>query len=74
MSRIGRTGFGSRRRAWGLALALAGGWAAPAGAANYNVAWKDSSTSGWWSDGAENRWYRFDDGWDVRREDLATGQ
>ena len=36
--------------------------------------WKDTSTSGYWADSSENRWYRFDDGWDVRREDLATGQ
>ena len=36
--------------------------------------WKDSSTSGYWADSSENHWYRFDDGWDVRRPDLATGQ
>ena len=74
MSRNGSKNFkigGWVRRA---ALALACGLPLAAGAANYNVAWKDTSTSGWWSDGSENRWYRFDDGWDVRREDLATGQ
>ena len=74
MSRNGSKNFkigGWVRRA---ALALACGLPLAAGAANYNVAWKDTSTSGWWSDSGENRWYRFDDGWDVRREDLATGQ
>ena len=74
MSRIGKKDFRKHRRALGAALLLACGWAVAAGAANYNVAWKDTSTSGWWSDSGENRWYRFDDGWDVRREDLATGQ
>ena len=74
MSRNGSknlTGGGWMR---GAALALACGLPLAASAANYNVAWKDTSTSGWWSDSGENRWYRFDDGWDVRREDLATGQ
>ena len=74
MSRIARKGFGGHRRTWAAALALACGWTVAAGAANYNVAWKDSSSSGWWSDSGENRWFRFDDSWDVRREDLATGQ
>ncbi|HRT06460.1 MAG TPA: hypothetical protein P5204_12250, partial [Kiritimatiellia bacterium] len=76
MRRIGRTGFGSQRRAGGLALALACGLALAADAAVYTATWKDTASSGWWaaSDGDENRWYRFDDGWDVRREDLATGQ
>ena len=56
--------------ALGLALPMA------AAAAVYVSTWKSEATSGWWAagDGDENRWYRFDDGWDVRREDLATGQ
>ena len=39
----------------------------------YTVYWRDQASSGWWVDGNNNHWYRADDGWDVRREDLATG-
>jgi autotransporter-associated beta strand protein len=64
------------RRTYQGALAILSGWAMTAGAANYTVTWKDTATSGWWAagDGDENRWYRFDDGWDVRREDLDWNQ
>jgi autotransporter-associated beta strand protein len=76
MSRIGRAGIGNHRRTWTAALALACGLSLAAEAAVYTATWKDTASSGWWAagDGDENRWYRFDDGWDVRREDLATGQ
>ena len=54
------------------ALLLAGGL--PVRAPGATETWKDTSTSGIWADASENRWYRFDDSWDVRRPDLATGQ
>ena len=66
-----RTGRVSRWVGLGV-LALACGL--PARAPGATETWKDTSTSGIWADASENRWYRFDDGWDVRRPDLATGQ
>jgi len=58
---------------WGV-LALAMGLPLAAEGANYTTTWKSGSSSGYWSDASNNHWYRFDDGWDIRREDLATGQ
>ena len=67
MSRIGRADFGHRRRAWGLALALACGLPLAA-AAQQTVFWRNGAgVSNWW-DGA-NPWYRSCDGWWIARPD-----
>ncbi len=66
------------RRVMGRMLlgALVFSLALTAGGAVYTTTWKSGGSTGWWvaGDGDANRWYRFDDGWDIRREDLATGQ
>ncbi len=68
----GQTGW----RGLAAALALAFAWPLGALGATYTATWKSSTGTGWWvaGDGDGNRWYRYEDGWDVRREDLATGQ
>ncbi len=73
---MSKNGTGAGRTAWRvLRGALAAAFAAlPMAAPGATETWKDTSTSGYWSDASENRWYRFDDGWDVRRPDLAVGQ
>jgi autotransporter-associated beta strand protein len=71
-----RAGRAGRLAMLGALAALACALPLAATGAVYVSTWRDAATSGWWAagDGDENRWYRFDDGWDVRREDLATGQ
>ena len=57
MSRIGRTGFGSRRRTWGLALVLACGLPLAA-AAQQTVYWRSEAVSGsWWYGSTPPWWY-----------------
>ncbi len=72
-------GMKTKRVAWRFllgALVLACVLPVAAPGAVYVSTWKSGTGTGWWvaGDGDANRWYRFDDGWDVRREDLATGQ
>lgn len=67
MSRIGRNGFGNRRRAWGLALVLASGLPLAA-TAQQTVYWRNGAgVSNWW-DGA-NPWFRSCDSWWIARPD-----
>ena len=65
----------SGRMLW-AAAALACLLPAAAPGAVYTTTWKSGGASGTWAstDGGANMWYRFDDGWDIRREDLANGQ
>ena len=72
-------GTKSRRRFWRMLpgmLALACGLPLTAAGAVYTTTWKSGGSTGNWAatDAEGNLWYRFDDGWDIRREDLATGQ
>ena len=74
-----QNGTTSRRRFWRLLpgmLVLACGLPLTAAGAVYTTTWKSGGTSGNWAatDAESNLWYRFNDGWDIRREDLATGQ
>ena len=39
-----------------------------------NVQWNSGASSGYWVDTQENRWFRSNDGWYIRRPDLPTGQ
>ncbi|MGD9613439.1 MAG: beta strand repeat-containing protein, partial [Kiritimatiellia bacterium] len=71
MSRIGRTGIGYHRRAWGLALALACGLPLAA-AAQQTVYWRSETGSGlWWNGTSPKPWWYNTWGNEQERPDLT---